>query len=98
MFLMIIFCIIIASLLVVSLYYNWKHAQIILEVQDAIEESLDELDVSYSRISKILEKPIFFDSVEVRQAISDIDDARQAVLKVANVLVKSVDSREDSDA
>lgn len=98
MFLMIIFCIIIAPLLAVSLYYNWKHAQIILEVQDAIEESLDELDVSYSRISKILEKPIFFDSVEVRQAISDIDDARQAVLKVANVLVKSVDTREDSDA
>jgi len=72
-----------ATLLVVSLYFNYKHAMFILSVQDSIEESLDELDKRYSSISEILQKPIFFDSVEVRQVMSDIRRCRDSVLKVA---------------
>ena len=44
------------------------------------------LDKRYESISKILEIPIFFDSVEVRQVVSDIDGAREEVLRVANTL------------
>tara|TARA_R110002060_G_scaffold4617_6_gene7233 strand:- start:1885 stop:2184 length:300 start_codon:yes stop_codon:yes gene_type:complete len=69
-----------------SVYYNYKFATLILSLQDGIEESLDILDAKYASMSKVLEKPIFFDSVEVRQVISDIRDSRETVLYVANIL------------
>ena len=96
--LLVILCLILFSLLIVSLYFNWRHGTIILEMQDAVESCLDDLDAIYGRIGQILDKPVFFDSIEIRQVIADIDDARQTVLKVANVLVMSVVSKEDSDA
>ncbi len=72
--------------LCVSVFFNYKFGVILLNVQDGIESSLDILDEKYSSMSKILEKPVFFDSVEVRQVIRDIKDSRSAVLDVANIL------------
>ena len=34
----------------------------------------------------ILEKPVFFDSVEIRQVIKDIRDSRDSILHIANIL------------
>jgi hypothetical protein len=67
-------------------YFNYKFGVLLLELEDGIEEALDSLDEKYSSMSKILEKPVFFDSVEVRQVISDIKDSREVVLRVANIL------------
>ena len=53
---------------------------------DGIENALDILDEKYTSMSKILEKPVFFDSVEIRQVIRDIKDSRESVLYVANIL------------
>lgn len=73
-------------LLLVSFRFNIKFGRHILEVQDGIEESLDILDKRYGSMSEILEKPIFFDSTEIRQAINDISTSRDAILYVANIL------------
>ena len=43
--------------LVISMYYAIKFALIIIKMQDAIENSLDEIDAKYSSVSKILEIP-----------------------------------------
>ena len=72
--------------LCVSVYFNYKFGLILINLEDGIEESLDILDEKYSSISKILERPVFFDSVEVRQVIREIKDSREAVLFVANIL------------
>ena len=48
--------------LIVSLYYNYKFARVILRVEDAVEESLDSLDERYTSIQKVLDTPLFFDS------------------------------------
>ena len=77
--------------LAVSLRYNYVFAIKILGVQAAIEESLDILDERYATLSEILEKPVFFDSPEVRQAIEDISTSRDAILYIANVLAASFD-------
>lgn len=69
-----------------SVYFNYKFGLILVNLEDGIEESLDILDRKYSSMSKVLEKPVFFDSVEVRQVIRDIKDARESVLYVANIL------------
>ena len=61
----------------------------ILEFEDSIEDCLDTLDEKYQSLSKLLSKEIFFDSMEVRQAISDIRESHDAVLKVAYSLTKN---------
>ena len=80
-------------LLVISAYYNYKLGVIILSVQDEIEDCLEVLDNRYTSMSLILEKPVFFDSIEVRQVINDISVSRDAILYVANSLA-SIDKTE----
>ena len=69
-----------------SAYYNYKFGTLILRLQDGIEESLDILDQKNASMTSILETPVFFDSLEVRQVIKDIKDTRESVLHVANIL------------
>ena len=93
-----ILCVILSSILCVSVYFNCKHAMIILEFQEKIEESLDILDEKYASISAILEKPVFFDSLEIREVIKDISSSRDSILYIANSLCsieQRVDSKED---
>ena len=72
--------------LVTCIFYTYKFSLLLLDIQDIIEESLDDLDQSYINLNKILEKPIFFDSVEVRLCISEIKRARVIIIKIANKL------------
>lgn len=89
-------CLILLILLGFSAFLNYRLGKTILKVEDAIEESLDEIDQIYGRISKILEIPVFFDSVEVRQVISDIDDTRQVILKIANNITNATKDEDDT--
>jgi len=82
----IVFFILLVLALLYSIRLNIKLGIYLLDVEDSIEESLDILDAQYKSISSILEIPIFFDSMEVRRVIGDIERAKIAVLKVANVL------------
>jgi hypothetical protein len=86
-----------AALFLISIYYNYKFGVTILKMQDSLESSLDILDKNYNTISEILEKPIFFDSVEVRQALNSISECRDSILYVANDLVGSVNETKEID-
>ena len=83
--------------LIVSLYYNYKFARVILRVEDAVEESLDSLDERYTSIQKVLDTPLFFDSPQVRQVVSDITLSRDAILYVANQLAGIDDGEKEED-
>ena len=80
-------------LLTLSIFLAWKLYQfsiVLMDVEDAIEESLDILNERYGKMNEILEKPVFFDSVEVRQVISDIRECHRAVLIIANKLTRRI--------
>mgnify|MGYP001181434160 CR=1 FL=1 len=64
----------------------YKFSILILNVEKAIEESLDILDERYSKINEIAQKPVFFDSVEIRQTIAEIKASHDAILIIANKL------------
>tara|TARA_Y100000593_G_C4311818_1_gene338807 strand:+ start:472 stop:699 length:228 start_codon:yes stop_codon:yes gene_type:complete len=57
-----------------------------LNLESSIEQSLDILNYHYGNINEILQKPIFFDSVEIRQVVNDIRSCHDAVLVIANKL------------
>jgi len=77
--------------LTACLYYLVKFGRIILDIEDALENSLDILNERYSAMSQILQKPIFFDSLEVRQCVNEIKKSRAAILYVANVITNPVE-------
>ena len=80
-------------LLSLSIFLVWKLYQfsvVLIDVEDAIEESLDILNEKYGKMNEVLEKPVFFDSVEVRQVIADIRDCHRAILIVANKLTRKI--------
>lgn len=78
----------------------YRLGKIVLNMQDAIEESLDVLDERFRIMSEVLEKPVFFDSIEIRQVIAEISASRDAVLYVANQLTNiqelEADDKKDS--
>ena len=74
----------------VSLFYIFKFGRIILNIEECIEEAIAGLDESYNKISDILEKPVFFDSQEVRQTIDEIAAARNLIFGIAEKLTASV--------
>jgi len=79
-------CSILLVMLCISVYFNVKIGILILNTMDKIEESLDVIDQKYASVSKILEIPIFFDSVEVRKVISDIESVKHTFLEIARIL------------
>ncbi len=86
-----IICICILSILCCYLIKKlYEFSVIIISIEDSLEESLDLLNEKYASMNKILNTPIFFDSVEVRQVVNDISDCHRAILVVANKLTKDV--------
>ena len=76
-----------------SIFLGWKLYQfsiVLIDVEDAIEESLDILNEKYGKMNEVLEKPVFFDSVEVRQVIADIRECHRAILVIANKLTRKI--------
>ena len=87
--------ILVSLLLGVSVYYNYKFGVTIINMQESIEGCLDILDERYKTMSEISERPVFFDSSEIRQVVNDIAASRDAILVVASHLVDSVSDTED---
>lgn len=82
---------------IVSIFYVLKFARIILSIEETLEAGLQELDASYNKMSDILEKPIFFDSIEVRQVVDEIVKARNLLFKMATMLTESVLATDEED-
>ena len=74
--------------LCISLFFNYKFVKMIFIIEDKLEVAIDILDERYKSISRLLAIPIFLDSPEIRNAISDIKVARSAILYVANIMTK----------
>jgi hypothetical protein len=78
-------------------YKSYKFGLVILRTQDAIEDALDVFDERYAKMTDIMQKPVFFDSIEIRQVIEDISVSRDAILFVASRLSSSQETSTDED-
>ena len=73
-------------------YYVVKFGKIILEFQDTLGDALDVIDEKYSSISEICERPLFYDSREVREVLSSVKSTRDALHEVAYSLTEDFSS------
>ena len=94
---MIFVCAILLLLFGVSLFFAIKFGILIIRIQDALETSLDVIDEKYESITAICERPLFYDSPEVRQVLKDIKETRSSLHQIAYVLSNNFDSAEDPD-
>ena len=76
----------------VAAYYAFKFALVILKMQDVLEDSLDVIDEKFASISTICERPLFYDSPEVRQVLTDIKDTRSSLHRIALSLSKNFEA------
>ena len=94
------YAILITVLLGISIYYNYKFGRALIRMEDALEESLDRLDERYISISKVLEIPLFYDSPQIRQVVSDIKECQRSILYVANEIgqLEEIDDGEEENS
>lgn len=92
-----VYSVLVTVLLGVSIYYNYKFGRSLIRMEDALEKSLDRLDARYESISKILEIPLFYDSPQIRQVISDIKECQTSILFVANEIGQLEEIQEDDE-
>ena len=71
---------------ILASYYCIKFALVLLKIQDALEASLDAIDEKHQKMSEILERPLFYDSPEVRQVLDEIDNTRVLLHEIAYAL------------
>jgi len=81
---------------IVSIYFCIKLGILILNVQDTLEEALDVIDEKYASITNICERPLFYDSPEVKKVLNDIKDTRNALHKIAISLSSNFEIIEDT--
>lgn len=79
-------------------YQTYKFAKIILEIQDAMEDSLEIINVRIASISKVLEIPLFYDSPEIRRVHEDLRASKEAMLRVAQTFSTVEEGEEKEEA
>jgi hypothetical protein len=84
-------------LLILAIFYCVKFGVIILRVQDTLEETLDVIDEKYAAITEICERPLFYDSPEVKRVLEDIKSVRNALHGIAYALTENFEGDEEVD-
>lgn len=84
-------------LLILAIFYCVKFGVIILRVQDTLEETLDVIDEKYATITEICERPLFYDSPEVKKVLEDIKNVRSALHAIAYSLTEDFEPDEEVD-
>lgn len=85
---MIIIISFLSIMLLISLYYCIKFAFLIIRIQESLEDSINIIEEKYEKISEILEIPVFFDSPEVKKVVEDLNQAKLALLYVADTMTQ----------
>tara|TARA_R100001594_G_C3899983_1_gene230589 strand:+ start:174 stop:371 length:198 start_codon:yes stop_codon:yes gene_type:complete len=64
-------------------------------MEDAIEECLDVIDEKYEQMNEILQRPLFYDSPEVKAVVRDISTVRDSLHSVALSLTKNIEENKE---
>lgn len=73
-----------------------RFAARLMEIEDRLEESIDDLDVGYRELGALLSRPVFYDAPEIRRAINILKMCQTSILSVANKLAMT-DKEENTD-
>lgn len=78
-------------------FVAYKYAMIALDMEERLNESLDILDKAYMRMGEILERPLFYDNVEVRTVVQEIANVQNSMLYIANSIAGAGEEEQELD-
>jgi len=78
-------------------FYVYLFAKRILETEEKIDSAMEVLEEKYKSISAILDRPVFFDSVEVRQVINDIYKCQESIYQIMLTVGNAVEIEEKNE-
>ena len=88
--------VVILSLLVVILSYAvFRMARTIFGFEDGLTRAIEKIEESYEVITRILERPLFLDSPEVREVHRQIGMVNDYLLDIAKDLSEVVESEDE---
>ena len=82
---------------VLAVVFLVRFGKMILSYQDSLEQALETIDEKYSNISAICERPLFYDSAEVREVLNDIKATRDSLHQVAFSLTENFSIEEEDE-
>lgn len=82
---------------IVAIIFLVRFGKMILSYQDSLEQALQTIDEKYSNISAICERPLFYDSPEVREVLNDIKATRDSLHRVAFSLTENFRIEEEDE-
>ena len=96
---MLILACVLATACILQFIIIFRWSRIIFSFESEIEECLDEIDSSYATIAEILERPLFYDSPEVREVLNKIKVVNASFLTMAHRLanIQSVQDEEPEE-
>jgi hypothetical protein len=78
-------------------FYCFKFAILLIKIQENLQIALDLIDNKHARISEILQRPLFFDSPEIRQVLRDIVETKTALNEIAYTLSAEFNQEGEED-
>tara|TARA_R100000908_G_C3719629_1_gene122922 strand:+ start:213 stop:491 length:279 start_codon:yes stop_codon:yes gene_type:complete len=88
--------VIILSILSMGLSYAvFRMARTIFGFEDGLTNAIEKIEESYEVVGKILERPLFLDSPEVREVHRQIGIVNDYLLDIAKDLSEVVESEEE---
>jgi hypothetical protein len=82
---------------VIATFFLIKFGKTILSYQDSLEDALEVIDEKYGNISAVCERPLFYDSPEVREVLNDIKATRDSLHQVAFSLTENFSIEEEHE-
>tara|TARA_A100001391_G_C5040530_1_gene270754 strand:+ start:795 stop:1073 length:279 start_codon:yes stop_codon:yes gene_type:complete len=84
------------SILCVALIFAvFRLARTIFTLEDKVEFALDQIDESVQVIDEILNRPLFYDSPEVREVHRQISLVNISLVNIASVIAESENKDEE---
>jgi hypothetical protein len=97
-----IMVIVILSLLLVAaiaagIWATSRLSNLVYDLEEQVEESLDIIDTSYREIGKVLDTPVFYDDPVVKQTLTSLKKAHSGLLLIANKISEFSGSKKEKE-
>jgi len=96
MVIVILFLLLVAAV-AAGIWATSRLSNLVYDLEEQVEESLDIIDTSYREIGKVLDTPVFYDDPVVKQTLTSLKKAHSGLLLIANKISEFSGSKKEKE-
>lgn len=81
----------------IGVWATSRLTNLVYDLEEQVEESLDIIDTSYREIGRVLDTPVFYDDPVVKQTLTSIKKAHSGLLLIANKISEFSGSKKEEE-